>query len=224
MVLEFFRGGVEGQLEGIDAQITQMLLDCRHSFDLSINALLSGGDPQIVGPEIKTTDVGVNKAERAVRRALLVHVSVRGAKADLPLVLASMSIVKDVERIGDYAKNIWDLAAEGIDFSVAPDRDDLLAWRDRVSKFIDETARTFRERDADAAHEMIPVLDDVLDQCDAMINAQLDSDGSPRDAVPRALLFRYLKRIVAHLMNVLTSLVMPIDRLDYYDEKKSDRG
>jgi hypothetical protein len=32
-----------------------------------------------------------------------------------------------------------------------------------------------------------------------------------------------LKRITAHLMNILTSLVMPIDRLDYYDEAKADR-
>lgn len=30
-------------------------------------------------------------------------------------------------------------------------------------------------------------------------------------------------RVIAHLMNILTSLVMPIDRLDYYDEKKADR-
>ena len=39
----------------------------------------------------------------------------------------------------------------------------------------------------------------------------------------RALLYRYLKRITAHLMNVISSLVMPVHRLDYYDEKKADR-
>lgn len=224
MVFEFFRGGVDRQLEEIDDRITEMLLDCRHAFDLSINTLLSGGDPQVVGPEIRTTDIRVNKAERAVRRALLVHVSVRGTGADLPLVLASMSIIKDVERIGDYAKNVWDLAAEGIDLSDAPDLPLLLAWRDRISQAIGETARIYRDRDAAAAHESLKALDAVLDECDDMITEQVRSTGSPRDAVPRALLFRYLKRVGAHLMNVLTSLVMPIDRLDYYDEKKSDRS
>jgi hypothetical protein len=41
--------------------------------------------------------------------------------------------------------------------------------------------------------------------------------------VPKALLFRHLKRITAHLMNVLTAVVMPFDRLDYWDEDKVDR-
>ena len=49
------------------------------------------------------------------------------------------------------------------------------------------------------------------------------SEGPARDAVVRALLCRYLKRITAHSINIITSLVMPVHRLDYYDEKKADR-
>ncbi len=41
--------------------------------------------------------------------------------------------------------------------------------------------------------------------------------------VARALYFRFLKRTTAHVMNVLTALVQPLDRLDYYDEAKEDR-
>ena len=52
---------------------------------------------------------------------------------------------------------------------------------------------------------------------------QLKSEEAAREAVPRALLCRYLKRITGHLMNVITSLVMPLERLDYYDEAKADR-
>ena len=36
-----------------------------------------------------------------------------------------MSVVKDAERIGDYAKNLYDLAKFGVDFEVAPDRAEL---------------------------------------------------------------------------------------------------
>src|SRR3990170_1548449 len=102
MVLGGFRGGGDAQLEQIEAQIRQMLVDDRHTFDNAINALIGGTDPALVGKDIRKTDKGVNKAERAV-------------------------------------------------------------------------------------------------------------------------LYRYFKRITAHLMNILTSLVMPIDRLDYYDETKADR-
>lgn len=223
MVFEFFRGGADKQLEEIEGHVIQMLLDCRHTFDLAINSLIGGTEPSTVGKRISKVDIGVNKTERAVRKELLVHTSVRGARADLPLVLSYMSIVKDAERVGDYAKNIWDLADAGIDLSDAPDLDHLTDVRDRTSEAIGETARIFRERDTTAAHETIKALDAFLDECDAEIRCQLESTGAARDAVSRALLYRYLKRIGAHLMNVLTSLVMPVHRLDFYDEKKADR-
>ncbi|MFH1330536.1 MAG: PhoU domain-containing protein [Actinomycetota bacterium] len=223
MVMDFFRGGADRQLEAIEAEIGRMLLDCRHTFDLAANALIGGTDPATVGGEIRATDRRVNRAERAVRKELLVHVSVRGGRADLPLVLASMSIVKDAERIGDYAKNIWDLAAAGIDWSAAPDRAALIGYRDRTSDLISDAARIFGERDPQAASSLLQKGDAMQDDHDAEVMAQLRSDGPAAEAVARALYHRYLKRVVAHTMNVLTSLVMPIHRLDYYDEKKADR-
>lgn len=224
MVIEFFRGGADTQLEEIEGLILEMLRDCRHTFDLAINALVGGTDPEAVGKQISTTDRGVNKAEREVRKALLVHASVRGTDADIPLVLSSMSIVKDAERIGDYAKNIWDIAAAGIDLSSAPDHDELVGHRDRTSALLGESARIFRERDAEAAHTLIQEADGIQDGYDAAVESMLTGDRfSAPDAVARALLFRYLKRITAHAMNVLTSLVMPVHRLDFYDEKKADR-
>ncbi len=71
---------------------------------------------------------------------------------------------------------------------------------------------------------MIQESDGVQDEYDAGVR-ELLAGGTPEapDAVARALLYRYLKRINAHSMNVLTSLVMPLHRLDFYDEKKADR-
>jgi phosphate uptake regulator len=223
VVFEFFRGGRDTQLEEIEARIAAMLVDCRHTFDLAFDVLLAGGDVAAVGAEVGQTDRRVNKAERLVRRELLVHVSVRGTRANLPAVLASMSVAKDAERIGDYTKNMWDLADEGVDFSDAADRDALQAWRDRVSSFIGDVATVFAERDAEAARPLLTEFDVVQDEFDALMAAQIASPEPAAHAVPRALLYRYLKRVVAHLMNILTSLVMPIDRLDFYDEKKADR-
>ena len=223
MVMEFFRGGADKELEQIESAIQQMLVDCRHTFDTAINSLLGGTDPELVKKDIRKTDRGVNKAEREVRRGLVVHTSVRGAAADIPMVLVSMSIVKDAERIGDYAKNIFDLARAGVDLSTAEELPDLITHRDRVSRLIAETARIFGERDTDAAHEILQDEDEHLDEYDDIVIAQIDSEAPASQAVPLALLNRYFKRITAHAMNVLTSLVMPLDRLDYYDEDKADR-
>lgn len=223
MVMEFFRGGADKELEQIEQTIQQMLVDCRHTFDAAINALLGGTDPDLIRKDVKKTDRRVNKAERSVRRELVVHTSVRGAQADIPMVLVSMSIVKDAERIGDYAKNILDIAREGVDLSSADDLDELLMYRDRVSRLIAETARIFGDRDTEAAHLLLQTEDENVDEYELKALAQIESSRPASEAVPRALLYRYLKRITAHAMNILTSLVMPVDRLDYYDEDKADR-
>ncbi len=42
---------------------------------------------------------------------------------------------------------------------------------------------------------------------------------SNRQAVTYTLLARFQKRIAAHLGNIASSLVMPIHKLDYFDEE-----
>ncbi|MDJ0664125.1 MAG: PhoU domain-containing protein [Acidimicrobiia bacterium] len=223
MVMEFFKGGSDKPLEEIESLIVQMLQDDRHTFDLAINALLGGTAAKVVGKEVRKSDKRVNRAEREVRRRLVVHAAVAGERVDLTRVLIAMSIVKDAERVGDHCKNIWDLADAGIDLSGADDLSWLMGMRDQTSRYVAESARIYQERDTEAAHVLIAEMDEAQDRFDECVMAQLESTESASGAVSRALLCRYLKRITSHLMNVLTSLVMPLERLDYYDEKKADR-
>ncbi|MDX1658391.1 MAG: PhoU domain-containing protein [Nitriliruptorales bacterium] len=222
MVLKFFRSESTDRLEEIETRLISMLSDDRHSFDVASSALLAGADPDIVGPDLRETDHRVNEAEQMVRRELVVHASVHGS-VDVPAVLVYMSIVKDIERIGDYAKNIYDIAADGADLSVDDDHDDLLALRDEISRSIGEVADVFGRRDSDRAREIIGRCDELQDDLDDLVSALVTSDAVASYAVPRALFFRHCKRVVAHLMNVLTSIVMPVDQLDYFDEDPEDR-
>jgi phosphate uptake regulator len=223
MVFEFFKGGADQTLEEIEATIVEMLLTNRHTFDLAINTVVGGTDPASVGDEVHKSDRRVNKAERRIRKELVVHTSVRGSQADLPRVLVSMSVIKDAERIGDYAKNIWDLANAGVDLSQGDDIEDLRALRDRTSRLLADAAQIYKDRDAEAVHALVQQMDEWTSEYDTRVDGQMESDAKARDAVSRALLYRYLKRITAHTMNIISSLVMPLHRLDYYDEKKADR-
>ena len=223
MVMEFFKGGSDKSLEEIESLIVQMLQDDRHTFDLAINALLGGTDPAVVRKEVKESDKRVNRAEREVRRRLIVHAAIAGERVDLARVLIAMSIIKDAERVGDQCKNILDLASEGVDLSTAEDLEWLMSLREQTSRYLVESSRIYQERDTGAAHELIVEMDRAQDRFDECVVAQLKSTGPAAEAVPRALLCRYLKRITGHLMNVITALVMPLERLDYYDEKKADR-
>ena len=223
MVFELFRGGGGSQVDVVEAQLREMLATTRETFGMAIDALTGRVAPEAVGKPLRKADRTVNKVERRIRRELVVHAGVRGAEADVPLLLTYMSIAKDIERVGDMAKDIWDLAAAGADLGTGPDRDEVLRHADAISRLIDETARVFTERDAERATELLRETDALKDRHEEAMLAQLRADGPPSRAVAYALLSRYFHRIAAHLMNVLTAVVMPLDRLDYWDEDKVDR-
>jgi phosphate transport system protein len=222
MVLRFFQSGGKDKLDHAQGLLQEMLANDRHSFEIATAALLTGQDAGAVGTDLRDTDRLVNEAEREVRRDLVVHASVHGT-SQVSAVLIYMSIVKDVERIGDYAKNIFDVANGGADLSEQSDSAELIGYRDRISEMITEAARAFVAEDADAANALITEADGMQDEFDAKVAALVMSDRLGSEAVPRALLFRYYKRIIGHLMNVLSAVIMPLDRLDYYDEPKNDR-
>lgn len=223
MIMRFLRGGGEDRLAHVESTLLRMLQDDRHAFDAAASALIGGASHELVGPDLRATDRRVNDAEREIRRELVVHASVQ-SQPDLPAVLAYMSIVKDAERIGDYAKNIYDLAAEGVDFSEAPDRDELVGIRDRVSNLIGEVTTVLDARDVDRARELLSEGDRMQDAFDAAVSRLVTSDAPSHHGVPRALFQRHCKRIVAHLMNMLSAIVMPLDQLDYFDEDRETRS
>ncbi|MFP4311856.1 MAG: PhoU domain-containing protein [Nitriliruptoraceae bacterium] len=209
----------DDRLDTIEETLQRMLADDRVVFDLAMSTLLDGVSWKGVKREIKATDQRVNDGEREIRRDLVVHASVVGA-IDTPAILVYMSIVKDVERIGDYGKNLRDLARDGADLSAFP------AWhetRAEISQMIADTAAAFRDRDAARARELLARGDELLDEFDRTVSAIVRGEDDRPQAVARALAARYLKRVVAHLMNVLSAIVMPIDRLDYFDEDPEDR-
>ena len=223
MVLDFFRARGPSSIDDVEATLVQMLRDGRAVYDAATAAVFGGGKSKATKREVRATDHGINVAQQEVRRSLMVHASVTGP-VNLPLVLAYMSVVKDVERIGDYAKNMYDLAKYGVNFEHAEDHDTLERYHAAVGQLIDDAAEVFAERDSEKSQRLIAKADGFLRQYDKLTKAAYDSTGPASDAVARALYYRYLKRITAHVMNLMTSLVMPIDRLDYYDEVPEDRG
>jgi phosphate uptake regulator len=142
------------RLERIEATLQRMFVDDRHSFDLAMSALVGGADPSTVGPDLRSTDHRVNEAEREIRRELVVHASVHGG-IETPSILVYMSIVKDVERIGDYAKNLFDIAADGVVLDGGELREEILSLRDEISDWIVTVGGVFADRDAERAHTML---------------------------------------------------------------------
>ena len=166
-------------------------------------------------------DVRVNQLERQVRKQVVAHLSASGNRPDVPYSLLLMSLVKDVERIGDYAKNLADicdirsgtLAEDEITLELQEIRRDVEASFKALSV-------VFGSSDRERAVELIRQGRDAAHRCDALITRIARSDYDASAATALVLGTRYYKRIGGHVLNVLSSIVMPIHKIDYYDEKE----
>ena len=221
MVMSFFRSD-EGGISQIESQVQRMIADARHTFDLAMNAV-TGGAVETVADEVRRTDRQINVTEIEIRRELLVHISVHGT-ADAGEMLVFMNMIKDLERIGDYNKNIFDLALEGVSFSGAEDLEQILGFRDELSSRIALMGEILDTRDEDRARAYIERSDQLRREFDGLVNELVHATAPALVAVPRALLYRFLKRVAAHCANVVTAVVMPVDRLDYFDEGDDTRA
>ena len=199
-----------------------------HMLRITHDTTLKAGDiffGEEVKPEERTwvykQDVQVNKLERRIRKQVIAHLSLSGTAADLPYCLLLMSLVKDVERLGDYAKNL----TEVVDFYAGPLPDDeivaeLREIRKGVETAFAATAEVFGKSDMDRAVELIQEGKNLAHRCDNLIEAVARSDHNASTTTAVVLGTRFYKRIGGHVLNVLSSVVMPLHKLDYYDEKE----
>jgi phosphate uptake regulator len=222
MPFRFLRTHDGERLDRIEEKVQTMLRYDRAEFDLAISALFGEVVARDVNDELRSTDQMVNSLEREIRRELVVHASVFGG-IDTPAILIYMSIVKDIERLGDYAKNLLDLGLDGADFSTLPDAAEVRQLAIDVSAYITDVGEVFRARDVARARPLLGYGDRILDQCDDRVSALVSGADAGEQPVARALCYRYIKRVVAHLMNVLSAVIMPVDKLDYFDEDPEDR-
>jgi phosphate uptake regulator len=200
----------------------QMLEDGRHIFDAASNTLLGGTDPETVRDDLYATDLRINGVEQKIRRELVVHVTVSD-RAEFPICLKLMSLVKDAERIGDYAKNIFDLGVAEPDFNSAPSRQDLVQIKDQVSRLLAKMRNLHESQDEQLARAFCEQGESVLRHCDEKVQSLLKAAGHDSHAVASALMYRYIKRVAAHSMNIVSSIFMSVDKLDYFDESTSTR-
>lgn len=215
MIWDAFRAGATGPgLENMVGHVAEMLGHARHIFDEAMSALLAGASPDALAEDIFGTDRRINELEREVRRELVVHVSVHGT-ADITAVLVVLMVSRKVERIGDNAKNIYDLATYDVDMSQAEDAPQLRAARDEVSQMMWTAAEVFRHEDVERGQEFLVRSRELQREYDRIVADLVRSSGRADHAVPRALLYRYLKRIVANLEGVVAGVVQPLEMIDY---------
>ncbi|MFW6108571.1 MAG: PhoU domain-containing protein [bacterium] len=216
-LLDAWRG--KDTLSRMVAELTGMLDEGEAMFEAACAVLFDGQDPQPLRDDLYARDRQVNETEWTVRKQIVEHLSVNpGPHAPASLVL--MSVVKDADRVADYAKNLFEVV------EIAPggfgrDRfvESFLSVADRLRATFEKTRRAFAEEDESLAHELVEDEQTLEKTFDGMIPQLAEADLPGRQAVAYTLTARHLKRISAHLGNIASTVVMPIHKIDYYDPK-----
>ena len=123
-------------LDNIDAKLSEMLTNSMHTFDVAMNCLLGDTNLDTVRDDLYATDKAINELHREVRREMIVHSAVNSRNLDIPLLLSYMTMSKDIERIGDYCKNLFEIAETGNTFTKGDDLDDYIELRNDIGKLI----------------------------------------------------------------------------------------
>jgi phosphate transport system protein len=198
---------------------TEMLRTGLRMFEYSMRVLL---DNEKEVEDIYAIDREMNRHEISVRRKVAEHLAVN-PEQDYVAALFLSTIVGDIERIGDYCKNVIELAHHYPEKLEGPYIDRIREIEAEVVRLYTMTIEAFEQGDSDKGRKAMELQAELSRQCDGLTDKLLAETEMPgRDAVIRALLLRFLKRVGAHLKNVASSLVNPYHKLGYKPDGSPD--
>ena len=213
--LELFRK--ENLLKQAFARSQEMLEADREMFLAAIRSLRHHDDARI-DIDIYAKDQLINAYEREVRRKVLTHLSVSSSRNILPGLML-VSIVIDIERIGDLTKNIVELALlHPGKLSCGHHEADVRNIETTVQTMFTLLIEAMPSADVEMAKEVMAEHWWIARRSDEILGALIghEDPGLPcNEAVTTALYVRFLKRISAHLMNIASSVVNPFDRIGF---------
>ena len=216
--LELFRR--ESLLNQAFERSREMLKEDREMFVEAMRSLRERDDARIE-VDVYAKDQLINAYEREVRRKVYTHLALSG-KRDLNAGLVLASVVIDIERIGDYTKNIVELALHHTQrLTCGVYNKDVQKIETTVKTMFELLQETLPVSDESKAREVMSEHWWITRRADDIVNTLIekDEDSLPgREAVATVLYIRYLKRVSAHLMNIASSVVNPFERIGFRGE------
>ena len=215
-LMNFLKKG--GLCEEAFRECLVMLRDSMGMFNDAVASLRHEGPLEV---DIYARDRRINKFEREVRRNIVTHLAV-STNPDVNSALVLTAIVIDIERIGDYTKNIVEMAAAypGV-FDGGELDDEISEIESLVRRMFADLVPALEESNTDKARQIMgdhQIVADRAEECSRDLVAGKILTERSGEAVTAALYLRYLKRVSAHLKNVATSIVNPYYRIGFREK------
>ena len=170
--------------------------------------------------KLKKEDKKINEFQKNVRKKVVTHFSVSKNIDNLPNGLVLLNMVIDVERLGDYTKNILDMAIYYPEALVSEELlPELNTLENEVRLRFQKTCESIGRQDIVLAEHLLKthqeslaiVSDNIVHNC---ISGKIDFENN-KQATVVPLYARYLKRIGSHLKNISTTMINPYEYIGY---------
>jgi len=209
----------EDSLSQAWASSNEMLTLSHVMFTDAIDALRSGEKNKVI-KSIKQRDTDINEYHRDIRKKVVTYYSISKDVTNIHSGLVLINMVVDIERVGDYTKNILDLAKHYPEKLISENiSDDLRVIERAVIGRFGDTIRAVEKMDEEIAKDLIKSYrNDLGKLSDNLVACSISGDlqiGEEHKASSMVLYARYLKRIGAHLKNITSVVVNPFESVGY---------
>lgn len=209
----------QGVMAEVEQKTRKMFALARKQYSASVKALLEQKQPDF---DLYAQDREINRLVVEIRKRLVEHFAVAGQDVGTGLVL--LKVINDIERVGDYTKNLLDLARE-IPGGLPENRycRRLKELHPKVEGFFEKAERAIFDGSQEDARQVLDGAGEVNRTCKQSLRELLkDQEIHVPEAIACALASRYFRRVAGHLRNVASATVNPYSHIGYIQIKEAE--
>lgn len=200
------RNKFDQELESVKDNLAKMGLLCQQGIEMAIEYIEK--PDQKLGASISETEQEIDDMERLIEsQCLKLFMREQPVAGDLRAVSAAMRMISDLERIGDHAEDIAEVAKylneEG---SPARSMKELREMSQAASAMVRNAVEAYAKKDLDLA-DQVSASDDVVDSYFQKIKSDIaiqisENVESAKHGLDSLMVAKYLERIGDHSVNL----------------------
>lgn len=200
-------------MAAVEAEIRDMFRLAQKLYGASSQALL---EQKQVEFDLYARDREINMKVVEVRKKIVEHLAVSRTR-NIGGTLVFLKVINDLERVGDYSKNILDLA-KMLSQPLSESRY-LIRFKEvfnQVDTFFSKAQSALFDGPVEDATEVIEAHQCINQTCEQVLEELMNDAqiGAP-EGIALALTARYFKRVSSHLKNVASTGVNPFSHIGY---------
>lgn len=192
------------QVKRLQRDVLRMGALVENSFSLAHQALIERDLDSV--SQISRQDKQVDQLYRQIELDSVTLIALQSPVArDLRLLSTLMQLVRDLERIGDYAEDLGEISARLFLYPVHPCMAQVEQMFNRCQAMLSMSLMALSDLDAEAGLQVKRKDDAVDDDYEALYNLladQTDIQGKAEPILLLALVIRHLERMADHATNI----------------------